>query len=324
ETLKLTEVSASDKLENFRASQELGALTRMGSRRVQDTNNNKSLFKFFPSLQRLFRCQNKIEDINNDVETTTTHQSVSITLDNVNPVGLGREPLTLKYVVEGCNKIIYCATARSTITGDLNRVDHQGVYNISKAFQDYNNKLAQIQAGKSSKSKLLLSKFKSGESLQGWEESVDALIKCVMQEIAFSQGKLVAVFTIYKCLLHWKSFEAERTSVFDSLIQMIGSAIEYAGSSWDELKHIRQAMGFWYVSQDFIEPYCAKVITHICRTNYARVYQDLPVKLNRNLIDAHYNKLKQNYHMYYKYKLAKNNPKYSKLSYVKSYALKLR
>ncbi|KAF6152630.1 hypothetical protein GIB67_008067, partial [Kingdonia uniflora] len=58
-------------------------------------------------------------------------------------------------------------------------------------------------------------------------ESVDALIKCVMQEIAFSQRKPVAAFTIYKCLLHWKSFEAERTSVFDRLIQMIGSAIEF-------------------------------------------------------------------------------------------------
>ncbi|XXG61768.1 hypothetical protein AAC387_Pa05g0296 [Persea americana] len=58
-------------------------------------------------------------------------------------------------------------------------------------------------------------------------ESVDALIKCVIQNIGFSQGKPVAAFTIYKCLLHWKSFEAERTSVFDRLIQMIGSSIEH-------------------------------------------------------------------------------------------------
>ncbi|MQL71296.1 hypothetical protein Taro_003628 [Colocasia esculenta] len=57
-------------------------------------------------------------------------------------------------------------------------------------------------------------------------ESVDALINCVVQNIGFSHGKPVAAFTIYKCLLHWKSFEAERTSVFDRLIQMIGSAIE--------------------------------------------------------------------------------------------------
>eukprot|EP00262_Sarcandra_glabra_P019538 TRINITY_DN738_c0_g1_i1.p1 TRINITY_DN738_c0_g1~~TRINITY_DN738_c0_g1_i1.p1 ORF type:complete len:569 (+),score=79.03 TRINITY_DN738_c0_g1_i1:163-1869(+) len=79
------------------------------------------------------------------------------------------EPSTLKSAIECCNKIIYCATARSAITGDLYRVDYQGVYNITKAFQDYNNKLAQLRAGKSSKSKLLLAKFKSAESLEGWE-----------------------------------------------------------------------------------------------------------------------------------------------------------
>ncbi|KAJ9700868.1 hypothetical protein PVL29_006277 [Vitis rotundifolia] len=57
-------------------------------------------------------------------------------------------------------------------------------------------------------------------------ESVDSLIKCVSQDLGFSNGKPVAAFTIYKCLLHWKSFEAEKTSVFDRLIQMIGSALE--------------------------------------------------------------------------------------------------
>ncbi|OAY34689.1 myosin-6 isoform X2 [Manihot esculenta] len=57
-------------------------------------------------------------------------------------------------------------------------------------------------------------------------ENIDALINCVTNNIGFSHGKPVAAFTIYKCLLHWKSFEAERTSVFDRLIQMIGSAIE--------------------------------------------------------------------------------------------------
>lgn len=45
------------------------------------------------------------------------------------------DPSSLKAAVEGCNKIIYCATARSSITGDLFRVDHQGVSNLTKAFQ---------------------------------------------------------------------------------------------------------------------------------------------------------------------------------------------
>ncbi|KAG8090600.1 hypothetical protein GUJ93_ZPchr0011g27572 [Zizania palustris] len=40
-----------------------------------------------------------------------------------------------QYVVSGCNKVIYCAIARSAITGDLNRVDNQGVRNVTKSFQ---------------------------------------------------------------------------------------------------------------------------------------------------------------------------------------------
>ncbi|QHN82339.1 uncharacterized protein DS421_20g694960 [Arachis hypogaea] len=84
-------------------------------------------------------------------------------------IGEVGDPATLKAAIEGCNKIIYCATARSTITGDLFRVDHLGVYNLCKAFQDYNNKLAQLHAGKSSKSKLVITKFKSLSSLDGWE-----------------------------------------------------------------------------------------------------------------------------------------------------------
>ncbi|TXG63926.1 hypothetical protein EZV62_010920 [Acer yangbiense] len=57
-------------------------------------------------------------------------------------------------------------------------------------------------------------------------ENVDALINIVTKNIGFSHGKPVAAFTIYRCLLHWKSFEAERTNVFDRLVQMIGSEIE--------------------------------------------------------------------------------------------------
>ncbi|KAL1203215.1 Myosin-14 [Cardamine amara subsp. amara] len=62
--------------------------------------------------------------------------------------------------------------------------------------------------------------------LERQRENVGALINCVKNNIGFNQGKPIAAFTIYKCLLHWKSFEAEKTSVFDRLVQMIGSAIE--------------------------------------------------------------------------------------------------
>ncbi|XP_071738132.1 myosin-6-like [Rutidosis leptorrhynchoides] len=57
-------------------------------------------------------------------------------------------------------------------------------------------------------------------------ENIEALIECVKKDAGFSHGKPVAAFTIYKCLIHWRSFESEKTSVNDRLIQMIGSAIK--------------------------------------------------------------------------------------------------
>ncbi|KAF1887475.1 hypothetical protein Lal_00040529 [Lupinus albus] len=58
------------------------------------------------------------------------------------------------------------------------------------------------------------------------QEKQDLLIKCVTQDLGFSGGKPVAACVIYKCLLHWRSFEVERTSVFDRIIQTIASAVE--------------------------------------------------------------------------------------------------
>ncbi|KAJ0074872.1 hypothetical protein Patl1_33585 [Pistacia atlantica] len=58
------------------------------------------------------------------------------------------------------------------------------------------------------------------------QENQDLLIKCVSQDLGFSGGKPVAACLIYKCLLHWRSFEVDRTSVFDRIIQTISAAID--------------------------------------------------------------------------------------------------
>ncbi|GLU22442.1 hypothetical protein SLE2022_385170 [Rubroshorea leprosula] len=58
------------------------------------------------------------------------------------------------------------------------------------------------------------------------QENQDLLIKCISQDLGFSGGKPVAACLIYKCLLHWRSFEFERTGIFDRLIQTITTAIE--------------------------------------------------------------------------------------------------
>ncbi|CAA0828032.1 Myosin-11, partial [Striga hermonthica] len=58
------------------------------------------------------------------------------------------------------------------------------------------------------------------------QEYQDLLIRCVAQHLGFSKGRPVAACIIYKCLRQWHSFEVERTSIFDRIIQTIGNAIE--------------------------------------------------------------------------------------------------
>ncbi|EFH57530.1 hypothetical protein ARALYDRAFT_321053 [Arabidopsis lyrata subsp. lyrata] len=68
--------------------------------------------------------------------------------------------------------------------------------------------------------------FRRSQIEQQPHEFVDVLLKCVSKNVGFSHGKPVAAFTIYKCLIHWKLFEAEKTSVFDRIVPVFGSAIE--------------------------------------------------------------------------------------------------
>ncbi|KAE9619039.1 putative myosin ATPase [Lupinus albus] len=58
------------------------------------------------------------------------------------------------------------------------------------------------------------------------QENQELLIRCIAQHLGFGGNRPIASCIIYKCLLHWRSFEVERTSVFDRIIQTIGHAIE--------------------------------------------------------------------------------------------------
>ncbi|CAN6220164.1 unnamed protein product [Urochloa humidicola] len=129
-------------------------------------------------------------------------------------VGDVGDPATVKAAVSGCSKIIYCATARSTITGDLNRVDNQGVRNASKAFQDYYNELAQLRAGKSSKSKLRIAKFKSAKSLNGWEVRQGSYLPNTFAS-RFDEG-IDAAF----------EFSEERKAIFSGFVFTRGGYVE--------------------------------------------------------------------------------------------------
>ncbi|KAL3517670.1 hypothetical protein ACH5RR_020259 [Cinchona calisaya] len=69
------------------------------------------------------------------------------------------------------------------------------------------------------------------------QEYQDLLIRCVAQHLGFSKGRPVAACIMYKCLRQWHSFEAERTSIFDKIIQTIGHAIEKTQDNNDVLAY---------------------------------------------------------------------------------------
>ncbi|XP_076944168.1 myosin-11-like [Bidens hawaiensis] len=59
----------------------------------------------------------------------------------------------------------------------------------------------------------------------------DLLTRCISQRLGFSRGRPVAACIIYNCLRKWRSFEVEKTSIFDRITQAIGQAIETQDNS---------------------------------------------------------------------------------------------
>ncbi|KAL1559627.1 Myosin-6 [Salvia divinorum] len=98
-------------------------------------------------------------------------------------------------------------------------------------------------------------------------EDADTLMECVTKDVGFSQGKPVAAFTIYKSLLHWRSFEADRTSVFDRLIQMIGSAIEDQDSNDHMAYWLSNTSTLLFLLQKSLKPAGAAAATPVKPTS---------------------------------------------------------
>ncbi|XXG73765.1 hypothetical protein AAC387_Pa07g2616 [Persea americana] len=69
-----------------------------------------------------------------------------------------------------------------------------------------------------------LSKQKSLTDRQ--QENHDALIKCLAGDKRFDKNTPVAACIVYKSLLQWRSFEADKTNIFDRIIHTIRSNFE--------------------------------------------------------------------------------------------------
>jgi hypothetical protein len=73
------------------------------------------------------------------------------------------------------------------------------------------------------------------------QENHDVLIKCLMEDKRFDETRPVAACVAYKTLLQWRSFEAEKATIFDKIIHTIRSSIEVA--FFNQLKHINHIQG---------------------------------------------------------------------------------
>lgn len=52
------------------------------------------------------------------------------------------------------------------------------------------------------------------------------LLELLIDNREYHNGAPIAAYTTFKCLLHWNAFQAERTTIFDKIIQSVGAILE--------------------------------------------------------------------------------------------------
>nr|DAD42073.1 TPA_asm: hypothetical protein HUJ06_000303 [Nelumbo nucifera] len=98
------------------------------------------------------------------------------------------------------------------------------------------------------------------------QESHDMLIKCLMEDKQFDKNRPIAACIIYKTLLQWRSFEAEKTNIFDRIIHTIRSSIENQNIS--ELAYwLSTTSTLLFLLQNTLKAGNAPSLTHRSRTS---------------------------------------------------------
>uniref|UniRef100_A0A0E0PQH6 Myosin motor domain-containing protein n=1 Tax=Oryza rufipogon TaxID=4529 RepID=A0A0E0PQH6_ORYRU len=106
------------------------------------------------------------------------------------------------------------------------------------------------------------------------QDDQQLLLQYITQHLGFSGSKPVAALLLYQCLLHWKSFETAKTSVFDSILQEINSAIE--------AQHDTRSLAYWLsnlstlsvlLQLSFKTTRAAISTPHRRRFSYERIFQ---------------------------------------------------
>ena len=66
----------------------------------------------------------------------------------------------------------------------------------------------------------------------------EKLMACVAEEIGFHKDRPLAACIIFRSLLHWEAFNAERTNVFDRIINTMGGLLE-------KQQENNEVLGYW-------------------------------------------------------------------------------
>ncbi|KAI4964048.1 hypothetical protein ZWY2020_008445 [Hordeum vulgare] len=77
------------------------------------------------------------------------------------------------------------------------------------------------------------------------QENVDILIRCICQDLGFSNGRPIAACIVYRCILHWKSFEAGKTNVFDRIIASMFSTVKSSSTSCFPRAKSNDMLAYW-------------------------------------------------------------------------------
>ncbi|KAF5202477.1 Myosin-15 [Thalictrum thalictroides] len=67
---------------------------------------------------------------------------------------------------------------------------------------------------------------RSRMTVEKHQENHEFLLRCIKEDMGFREDKPVAACIIYKCLLHWRAFESERTAIFDHIILGINDVLK--------------------------------------------------------------------------------------------------
>ncbi|KAK6933673.1 Myosin, N-terminal, SH3-like [Dillenia turbinata] len=89
------------------------------------------------------------------------------------------------------------------------------------------------------------------------QENQELLIKCLMEDKIFNQGKPVAAIIVFKALLHWRSFEADKTHIFDKIIYTLKNSIESRSNICDLAYWISTASAILVLLQNTLKVSCS-------------------------------------------------------------------